>query len=179
VAYLVIQTGNKPASRRRLDGAVEIGRGVGPEVWIEDKSASRTHCRIFQQNDSWVIEDLQSTNGTFINGARIQKQPLRDGEVILLGNTKIVFHLEDLQEDRPSRPSKPSDLSDSKRIDLNATVTHAGRPLPKVAVQHGEKPVEQTPRKSIAFERPPATPIVPPKPVEEPKKSWWKRLRRR
>jgi len=175
---VVIQTGNKPPSRCRFDGVVEIGRGIGPEIWIEDKQASRTHCRILPENDRWMIEDVTSTNGTFINGQRITRQPLRDGEVIYIGDTKIVFHLEELQDDRPSRPTLPTDLSDSNRIDMNAThaLQHIDRPLPRVMVPSSDKPGVEFPKQSIAFQRPPATPIVPPKPMVERKKSWWRRM---
>lgn len=181
MAYLVIQLEGKPPIRRKLDKDVELGRGLGAEVWISDSRASRQHCKIFRENNAWMIEDMNSANGTFINGEKIARQTLADGEVIQIGSTRIIFHNSDLNDDRPSRPDKPTDLSDSQRIDMHGTVklTHIDRPLPKVSVDTGDTVPQERPKKSIAFDRPPAQPILPPKhapKLEEQRKTWWKRL---
>jgi|GEM_PF-4469995 len=181
MAYLVIQLEGKPPTRRRLKGDVEIGRGIGAEVWIHDSEASRQHCRIHRNGDQWMIDDLKSRNGTFINGKKVSSQLLLDGEVIQIGTTRIIFHNSDLAEEHPVRPVRPTDLSDSQRIDLHGTtaLTHIDRPLPKVSVEQTTPDPHDYAKRSIAFQRPPAQPILPPKPVlpDPPKRSWWQRIR--
>lgn len=85
-----------------LDKTITMGRvdptsNVFPEVEVSDegeaaKSVSRRHARILRQEDSVVIEDLASVNGTFLNGTRLTPyipQPLQTGDVVHLGKVSI------------------------------------------------------------------------------------------
>ena len=59
---------------------------------IDAKSISRFHCQIKRQGDQLLIEDLDSTNGTFVNGVRVQQPtPLSVGDVALLGHETVIF----------------------------------------------------------------------------------------
>ena len=69
-----------------------IGREEGLEVILQDAEASRRHSRISWQGGQYVIEDLGSTNGTFINGVQITTpQVLNPGDSIGIGQTALVF----------------------------------------------------------------------------------------
>ena len=58
-----------------------IGRDLGNDIVISDSEVSRRHSRIFKQGNNYVIEDLGSTNGTFVNGQRLTgSYVLRPGE---------------------------------------------------------------------------------------------------
>ncbi|HVK55968.1 MAG TPA: FHA domain-containing protein [Burkholderiales bacterium] len=62
-----------------------IGRGEHNEVVVEDPAVSREHASITTVSNDQIIEDLQSSNGTFVNGARITRQILHHGDVIDVG----------------------------------------------------------------------------------------------
>jgi hypothetical protein len=71
-----------------------IGKGYGPpnSVRLRDPGISGTHCQItVQEGGRYLLEDLKSTNGTFIEGHKITRQYLRNGAVIVMGATKFKF----------------------------------------------------------------------------------------
>ncbi len=72
---------------------INIGRDVSNDFIINDVEVSRHHARLSRQGMQYVIEDLGSTNGTFVNGQRLAgPHVLRAGDVILLGeNVTLVF----------------------------------------------------------------------------------------
>ena len=71
-----------------------IGRESGNDIVVPDINASRTHAEIRLEHGSiWVINDLGSTNGTFVDGRRVGTHELRDGERITIGTTNYVFEL--------------------------------------------------------------------------------------
>ncbi len=80
-----------------IEQEIVLGRGRGCDLVIGDFGASRRHCRIARRAEgSYILEDLGSTNGTSLNGARV-KGPwvLSDGEKIFVGQTVIRFSLAD------------------------------------------------------------------------------------
>jgi len=64
---------------------VVIGRAPGVDVQLEDDLTSRRHARIGWEAGQPVIEDLASTNGTFVNGERVRRRRLNEGDRVLLG----------------------------------------------------------------------------------------------
>ena len=70
-----------------------IGRGSGPHGLL-DNTASRMHAEITHRDERWSVQDLQSTNGTFVNGKRITGDvPIGEGDRIQLGCTQLVASL--------------------------------------------------------------------------------------
>ncbi len=67
-----------------------LGRGSDTDIRIEDPGASRNHCEIVL-GQPVIVRDLNSTNGTFVNGERITEHQLADGTTILVGTTPLVF----------------------------------------------------------------------------------------
>jgi len=68
-----------------------IGRDANADVAINDPEVSRTHIRLTAQDDGYLIEDLGSTNGTFINGQRVTgTKLLRPGDTLGLGETVVL-----------------------------------------------------------------------------------------
>jgi len=80
-----------------LVGRLDVGRGIFPQVDLTpdgglEGGVSRRHARIFFQNDRFYIEDLGSTNGTYVNGVRLEPyspRPLGDGDELRLGQIAI------------------------------------------------------------------------------------------
>jgi hypothetical protein len=68
-----------------------IGRDISCDYVIADRSVSKRHAELERVEEGWVIHDLQSRNGTRINGWRVPEQPLRAGDKVELGATVFVF----------------------------------------------------------------------------------------
>lgn len=68
-----------------------LGRSQDNDVHVPDERASRHHARIDVEQGVYVISDLGSVNGTFVNRQRIQRQALRDGDEIRIGDTQLRF----------------------------------------------------------------------------------------
>ncbi len=68
-----------------------LGRSRACDVYVADLNVSRRHAELQQEGATYWIVDLGSTNGTAVNGKRIERERLRDGDRITLGSTEIVF----------------------------------------------------------------------------------------
>ena len=79
--------------RRWALGADEIvvGRGSDCDIQIDRDSVSRRHARVYRVDDQWFVEDLGSTNGSYINDVPIQRSPLRDGDFVKIGSAIFKF----------------------------------------------------------------------------------------
>jgi hypothetical protein len=69
-----------------------IGRGTDADVRLTDQAVSRRHAEVRVANGSVLVSDLQSTNGTLLNGARITTAALADGDEVRIGETVLTFH---------------------------------------------------------------------------------------
>jgi len=70
-----------------------IGRSRKCNIHINDPYLSKEHARIFVENDKFYIEDLNSTNGTFVNKTQVTKDPIRlkDNDKIIFGDIRFIF----------------------------------------------------------------------------------------
>jgi pSer/pThr/pTyr-binding forkhead associated (FHA) protein len=93
MAFQLVISEGKEAGREFLfdQASIVIGRTPECDVILYDSGVSRRHARIFDDGDGPHIEDLGSANGTLVNGARISKTPLCDGDAIVLGPVKFTF----------------------------------------------------------------------------------------
>ncbi len=71
--------------------AITVGRSPTNDLPMADPSVSGEHCRIKSEDGAFVVYDVQSTNGTLVNGRQIQRHALRPGDVITLGAVNIKF----------------------------------------------------------------------------------------
>jgi hypothetical protein len=74
-------------------GKLTFGRDASADVLIEDRGLSRIHFEIAWTGDLAAIRDLESTNGTFVDGIRISEIVLRSGSMITAGRTEMLFEL--------------------------------------------------------------------------------------
>lgn len=74
-----------------IEGRAQVGRSEESDVFLVDPSVSRTHAMVELDGVEPVVHDLGSTNGTFVNGERIESQRLRDGDELRFGNTQMRF----------------------------------------------------------------------------------------
>jgi hypothetical protein len=70
-----------------------VGRAKANDIVLEDVSVSSQHCRIRPEDGSFVLHDLKSTNGTFVNERRVTRQALAEGDTVKLGETYMQFRL--------------------------------------------------------------------------------------
>jgi hypothetical protein len=73
-----------------------IGRNPTTDITLLDEGISREHAVILLDEESgeYVVEDLQSTNGTKVNGKRVRSKALQSGDLIELGRTRFQFHVD-------------------------------------------------------------------------------------
>jgi hypothetical protein len=93
-AFLVVQTDGAAQARFDLRGSViAIGRGSDNDVIVDDAQVSRHHCQLKLQHGAYEFVDLQSRNGSHVNGQPVEAIALGDGDRIRVGNTSIEFRL--------------------------------------------------------------------------------------
>jgi len=96
-AYVTLGDLQMEGQKKYYLGAVtKIGRSEQNQLHLDDTSVSRAHAEIlFTPEGGYVIRDLASVNGTFVNGNQITQQALGDGDRVLIGSVSFRFHLGD------------------------------------------------------------------------------------
>jgi FHA domain len=95
-AWLVALSGAGLEIGDRFDlfGGITIGRGTEADLRIEDRFSSTIHCRVHSRGNTYLLEDMNSTNGTFLNGARLSGEAkLQDLDELSIGDTTFRFEL--------------------------------------------------------------------------------------
>jgi pSer/pThr/pTyr-binding forkhead associated (FHA) protein len=78
-----------------LDGEIVMGRGERAEIRLEDPFASAQHARIYEQGNIMVVEDLGSTNGTYLNEELLETpRPLHPGDRLRIGDSEFAFEVD-------------------------------------------------------------------------------------
>ncbi|WP_129626271.1 FhaA domain-containing protein [Candidatus Oscillochloris fontis] len=90
-ALLLLQTSAGPQPIPLETTTATVGRGLGNDIILEDTRVSRHHAQLRYKARRFWITDLNTTNGTFVNGARITETALRDGDVVSLGGLELTF----------------------------------------------------------------------------------------
>jgi signal transduction histidine kinase/pSer/pThr/pTyr-binding forkhead associated (FHA) protein len=94
VPSLFVIQGRNRGTRFELhanQGAVSIGREAGNAIQVDDHEVSRRHAEIRRVGDGYVLGDLKSSNGTFVNDTRIERSELSSGDRIRLGRTILIY----------------------------------------------------------------------------------------
>jgi hypothetical protein len=143
---LVVRQGPNPGQIYELDKKeIIIGRDIANDIVLNDAEVSRRHAHLIQEGNRYTIEDLNSTNGTYIDGQRlIGPHVLATGEIIMFGdNVGVVF------EGEPTR----TDETVPSMVDLGST------PVAAIPIPPENMPLP------VAAPRPQATSIPGPKPA--------------
>jgi pSer/pThr/pTyr-binding forkhead associated (FHA) protein len=91
-----------------------IGRSPDNALIIDNPAVSGHHARVFSESGAVILEDLNSTNGTFVNGQHTTRRVLRNGDVLQIGKHQLVF--ENTQEWAAAPPQLPA-LGDTVYLD--------------------------------------------------------------
>jgi len=106
VPSLTVMTGDRTGMRIRLGSTdLVVGRSSDAGVHLADASLSRRHARFFRVDDQVYVQDLKSTNGTFVGGKRVVSPvALQDGDQVQLGaNRVLLYNLTSTTEDEAAR----------------------------------------------------------------------------
>lgn len=92
MAWLVAKSGSRAGKEFRLQEETRVGRDPAQnDIVVDDSTVSKQHAKIRLENDQWILYDLASTNGTFVNDQQIYRQPLADGDTVRLGQATFAF----------------------------------------------------------------------------------------
>jgi len=91
VTFQILEGIDKGRIFRDLPTPVTIGREEGSDLRLNDERVSRFHAKIQQDGDDIILTDLESTNGTRVNGNNVQIRRLRLGDTVCLGRSLLLF----------------------------------------------------------------------------------------
>ncbi len=163
---LIVRRGPQPNQIYPLDKSiVTLGRDITNDIVINDPEVSRHHCRLTQGGGGFTIEDLGSTNGTFINGQRLTgARPLSPGDMVGLGET-VTLAYESAVMGVPADPRQAATMPGSSiPVDYGArpapgysqqppspaVSTSSGYPAPGYQAQ--QQPYGAAPQQPVAYE---------------------------
>ena len=99
-AYLEILCPGMKSVRVEMDrGETILGRGSECRVQLKLPGVSKLHSRVTYRDEEYTVEDLGSTNGTYVNGVRVQRCVLRNNDQIQIDNANILFIEEKIRKD--------------------------------------------------------------------------------
>jgi adenylate cyclase len=141
-----------PEGRQEADlqGHNTLGRHPNNTVQVLDRIVSKEHCHVDFVDGRFVLRDLGSLNGTFVNGERVSERVLNPGDEITLGSTRILFDGDGAM--RAGRPIPPG-----YGIGGGAPVAYPPSPMSPQAAPFGAAPPPYVPQNSP----PPAHPVAP------------------
>jgi predicted component of type VI protein secretion system len=88
---LVVRTPQRSWEVGLVKPTLTIGRSPDSDVFIDDPSVSRLHARIDRSTDSFVIQDLDSRNGTWVGPDRVRQRALQEGDLVRIGKARLLF----------------------------------------------------------------------------------------
>jgi general secretion pathway protein A len=109
---LLASEGKTVIERELMPGRLVIGRTSDNDLQIDSKFISRHHCQIVTQADSCLIEDLNSTNGIYVQSKRVRRHNLNDGDVVQVGQHEIMYI-----DERSPRSRHPPEAHDTEVIE--------------------------------------------------------------
>ena len=134
---LVLKFGDSVRNRFSFEkSVVTVGRSSDNDIVVENLAVSRKHAKIEKVGETFIVSDLQSANGTFVNGERINRRLLKHFDSIVIGKHQLVF-----LEDPKVQPTMEEPLSP---FDLDRTVVvNPGAPRPAPATMERVSPKEE------------------------------------
>ncbi|MBE2193559.1 MAG: FHA domain-containing protein [Anaerolinea sp.] len=148
---LIVRRGPQPNQVYELNkDVVTLGRDITNDIVINDPEVSRHHCRLTRGGGGYTMEDLTSTNGTFINGQRLMgARPLSGGDQVGLGETVTLAYEASFGAQDFARAGAPAGAAPSPYQPAPAQPAQAQQPAPMAppqpAYQTQQQPMAQQP----------------------------------
>lgn len=158
---LTVKTGPTPGQIFILDKPeLSIGREAGNEMVVSDADVSRKHARLILQGNAYLVEDLGSTNGTFVNGERIAEPVLLNpGDIVTLGDAvELIYEAPGFDEQATLMAPPPVPVVVPEPVIVPEPIVEEPEPLV----------IEEPPAMEVPAVEPPAYEPLPP--LEAPKK---------
>ncbi|HEY6211437.1 MAG TPA: FHA domain-containing protein [Vicinamibacterales bacterium] len=115
MAKIVLRFGDQVLKEYELGAhALKIGRLPDNTVVIDNPAVSSHHARIVYENGKFVLEDLKSTNGSYVNEQRVNRHTLENGDMVLIGKHKLVYDASGGEGVAEAPETPPEDESASK-----------------------------------------------------------------
>lgn len=141
MAKLVLTLNEKTLGEYALSGdSTSIGRRSNNTVQIQSRAVSGRHARVIPVLNEYIIEDLNSTNGTYINGQLIQKHTLSNGDKIAVGRHELIFIAEN--EAELERTAQDSSIIDSALRAANIESTYTRSREKVVNISSGKRKLQ-------------------------------------
>jgi pSer/pThr/pTyr-binding forkhead associated (FHA) protein len=78
-----------PGTAQLETARLTLGRGSGCTLVLDDITVSRRHAELVVRDGAWILRDLGSSNGTWVNGRRVVEAEVRSGDVVVLGDCRV------------------------------------------------------------------------------------------
>jgi pSer/pThr/pTyr-binding forkhead associated (FHA) protein len=132
--HLVISTGGTEIDRRPLmRSGIVIGRSHEADIPIPDSLMSRRHAQFDLIGSNWFVTDLQSRNGTTLNGRAVFRAQLYEGDTLRTGRTTIRYHAGMIEPKKKNRHPNPTVRPETPTVDMlddsHAPTTKGPTPL--------------------------------------------------
>lgn len=157
MALLTLQFKDLALKEFELTGqSMTIGREPGNDIIVENLLVSGYHARIDSAGKEYVLTDLQSKNGTFLNGEKVTSTKLKNGDQILIGKHTLIFtlHPEEIEDDlklteetmflEVAQGGSEESAPDPKSTGLDSTAVSTERPAVLTFVTGGSEEYELT-----------------------------------
>ncbi len=120
---LVVNFGGKTVERREVEAPrYVIGRATECDLVIDNLGVSRQHAEIVLEAGVPILKDMKSNNGTYVNGKRINRYNLNDGDEIAIGKFAITFHQEVPEPDEEEAPPQEEEIPEVKKGDFTLAI---------------------------------------------------------
>lgn len=131
VTFLVLEGVDKGRVFRDLPVPITIGREEGNGLRLNDERVSRYHAKIQTEDGDVILTDLDSTNGTRVNGAPVQIRRLRAGDQLSIGRTMLLFGtMEEIEARRHSGITAPAATNGIQTLRVDELVAQGGMKAP-------------------------------------------------
>jgi pSer/pThr/pTyr-binding forkhead associated (FHA) protein len=128
VTFLVLEGVDKGRVFRDLAIPVTIGREEGNALRLNDERVSRYHAKVQAEEGDIILTDLDSTNGTRVNGTAVQIRRLRPGDQVSIGRTMLLFGtMEEIENRRNGAPGTPAAQGGAQTIRADELAQASGR----------------------------------------------------
>jgi general secretion pathway protein A len=107
-------------------GRLIVGRTPDNDVQIDSRFISRHHCQVITKQNSCVIEDLNSTNGIYVNSNRVRRHYLNDGDVVLVGKHELIYVDERAPRSREPHVDTVPDISGTHLAPMPGSLDETG-----------------------------------------------------
>jgi len=149
VTFLVLEGVDKGRVFRDMPIPVTIGREEGNALRLNDERVSRYHAKVQTEDGDIILTDLDSTNGTRVNGAAVQIRRLRPGDQVSIGRSMLLFGtMEEIAARRQQVAPEANGGAQAQTIRADELAAASG----KVAVAPSRQPSSTTPVPWTAFD---------------------------